>query len=789
MSALGKVVRAGVGRRRVQTLAILLTALMAVTAAVLAAGLLVASRAPFDTAFAAQHGAQLTAEFDAARSTEAQAAATAQVAGVSAAAGPYPVLSISPHIGAGTSGMAVGRQMAPLRIVGRADPGGAVDGLRLASGRWAEGPGQVVLEARNAPLDVGDQLSFPDLPGRPNLTVVGLADSMTGSADAWVPPAALARLTPPGSRPNHQMLYRFHAAATDAQLVADRAALAAVVPPGAITSAASYLTVKRAAEKSSATFVPFVTAFGALGLVMSVLVIAIVVGGSVSAATRRIGILKALGFTPEQVVRAYLGQALIPASAGTLLGVLLANLLAIPVMGEASTAYGTGTLTIAPWVDLAVAGGALAAVAAAALVPALRGGRLRTVEALTIGRTPKRGRGRAVRALLGRLPVPRAVSLGLGGPFARPGRSATMVTAVLLGSIGATFALGLTLSLNGIQDGMNRKSPGAVVVQAFGPAPAPVPGAAQQPVRRADPETIAALIAAQPGTRRSFRTGLTQVGVAGLAGPTEVVEYTGDSSWGSYQMVAGTWFDGPGQAVVPGGFLASTGTRVGDTVTLTANGRQSPVRIVGEAFTARQVVLTDARSLDGLGAYVIPESIEFDIDLAPGTDRQSYLDALDLALAPYGITGQPNGSHLTSMAVSMDALATTLALMLVSVAGLGVLNTVVLDTRERIRDFGIYRALGMTPRQTVTVILTSVAGIGMVAGLAGIPIGIALHDYVLPRMGRAAGTTIPAADLTVYHGWALAPLLLGGLLMAVGGALAPAGRAARTGTATALRTE
>ncbi|MFF2148062.1 ABC transporter permease [Kitasatospora sp. NPDC058190] len=789
MSALGKVVRAGVGRRRVQTLAVLLTVLTAVTASVLAAGLLIASRAPFDTAFAARRGAHLTAEYDPARSTEAQVAATARAAGVTASAGPYPVLSVSPRIGANTSGMPVGREMESLRIVGRAEPGGAVDALRLASGRWANGPGEVVLEARNAPLDVGDRLAFPDLPGGPSLTVVGLAESMTASADAWVPPATLARLAPSGARPGYQMLYRFHEAATDAQIGADRAVLAAAVPPGAITSAGSYLTVERAAEKSSATFVPFVVAFGALGLVMSVLVIAVVVGGSVSAATRRIGILKSLGFTPEQVVRAYLGQALIPASLGAPVGVLLANLLAVPVMGEAANAYGTGSLTIAPWVDLAVVAGALTAVAGAALVPALRGGRLRPVEALTTGRTPRAGRGRAVRALLGRLPLPRPVSLGLGGPFARPGRSATMIAAVLLGSVGVTFALGLTLSLNGIQDGMNRKSPGAVVVQAFGPPPAPVPGAAAPPVRQADPETISALVRAQPGTRRFFRTGQTKVAVAGLAGPTEVVAYTGDSSWGPYQMVAGSWFDGPGQVVVPGGFLTATGTRLGDTVTLTANGHQARVRIVGEAFATRQVILTDARSLDGLDARVIPESVEFDIDLALGTDQQSYLDALTLRLAPYGISAQPNRGGLSSMAASMDALAATLALMLVAVAGLGVLNTVLLDIRERIRDFGIHRALGMTPRQTVTMILTSVTGIGAVAGLAGIPIGIALHGYVVPQMGRAAGTTIPTADLAVYHGWVLAPLLLAGLLMAVGGALLPAGWAARMGTAVALRTE
>ena len=64
MTALGRVVRGGVGRRRVQTVVIGLSAAMAVTSAVLGGSLLVASAAPFDTAFAAQHGAHLTARFD-----------------------------------------------------------------------------------------------------------------------------------------------------------------------------------------------------------------------------------------------------------------------------------------------------------------------------------------------------------------------------------------------------------------------------------------------------------------------------------------------------------------------------------------------------------------------------------------------------------------------------------------------------------------------------------------------------------------------------------------------------
>src|SRR4051794_41421318 len=100
MSAPGRVVRAGVTRRRVQSLAMALTTTMAVTASVLAAALLAASSAPFDHAFAAQSGAQLTVQFDAGRVGAGRVAATARVAAVKAAAGPYPLVTVTPRVGA-----------------------------------------------------------------------------------------------------------------------------------------------------------------------------------------------------------------------------------------------------------------------------------------------------------------------------------------------------------------------------------------------------------------------------------------------------------------------------------------------------------------------------------------------------------------------------------------------------------------------------------------------------------------------------------------------------------------
>jgi len=127
--------------------------------------------------------------------------------------------------------------------------------------------------------------------------------------------------------------------------------------------------------------------------------------------------------------------------------------------------------------------------------------------------------------------------------------------------------------------------------------------------------------------------------------------------------------------------------------------------------------------------------------------------------------------------------------LLVVVAALGVLNTVVLETRDRVHDLGVTKALGMTPRQTVTMVLTSVGGIGLVAGVIGVPIGMALHRLVLPKMVASTGEHLPTSDIAVFTLGALCVLVLGGVVIAVLGALLPAGWAARVRPATALRTE
>ncbi|WP_406408682.1 ABC transporter permease [Streptomyces sp. NBC_01643] len=782
MSALGKVVRSGVRRRRVQTLVIGLATMMAVAASVLGGSLLVVSGAPFDDAFAKQHGAHLSVQFDAGKVSAGQLSKSKDTEGVSSAVGPFRTATVTPRSDGAVPGW-------PMTVVGRDDPGRDVDEVALLDGRWPTHSGEIVLSANSSLFPtIGMKLAFPDLPGGPTLTVVGVARSVTQTADAWVVPSQMRALTAPGSG-GYQMLYRFTDAGTAAQITAGGRAVTESLPPGTAVGEQSWLTVKKTAERDTALYVPFLVAFGALGLVMSVLIVGNVVASAVGTGTRRIGILKAVGFTPAQVVRAHVGQALIPAAVGTALGVLAGHLLAVSVLAETEEVYGTSSLAIAPWVDLAVIGGVLCLVAATAWASAWRAGRLRTVDALAVGRTASAGRGRWAARLAGRLPLPQPVALGLARPFARPARALAMGTAILFGTIAVTFTVGMGASLGQVMKAKAHDAADVVV-------PAPLPDFGPQdpdPEKRpkADPAAVAAAIEAAAGTGKYYSAATVRATVSGLTGTIDVIAFTGDASWGGYTMVSGRWIDRPGEAVVPTPFLAVTGTGIGDTVTLNGLAEPVTVRIVGEVLDPRNdgmQVFTDASTLTA--AHPDLTETSHHIAVTSGTDVTGYVDVLNKDLAPLGATARAGGLDAGGdMVVTLNALSVILTLMLVAVAALGVLNGVLLDTRERVREIGVHKALGMTPRQTIAMVITSVVVTGLVAGTLGVPLGVALHGWVIPAMGDSVGLRLPGSVIAVYHGAELLPLALGGLLIATLGALLPAGWAARARTATALRTE
>ncbi|WP_107481802.1 FtsX-like permease family protein [Streptomyces sp. JHA26] len=801
--ALGRVVRSGVGRRRVQTLVIAVATMMAVASAVVAGALMVAAAAPFDDAFKKQRGAHITAQFDPAEASVAQLERTRKLAGVTASAGPYASTAFRPVDRSGF-------RMPTLTVVGRSGADAAVDRVELKSGRWARKPGEIVVDAsfRGPSLDIGSALRTSDTPNAPTLSVVGFAVSVGRSADAWATSEQVEALAALGNPLMTQMLYRFDSASTKRQILADRARLASSVGAGALLGTQSWLDTKQAADQGAAATVPFVMAFGVLGIVMSVIIVSSVISGAVGTSLRRIGILKAIGFTPREIVRAYVAQALIPATVGITLGVVLGNLLAAPLLADTESVYGNVSLSVAWWVDVAVPAAALLVVGLAALIPARRAGRLNTVEAIAVGRAPRPGRGQWAHRAMGRLPLPRPVTYGLAAPFTHPVRALAMLLAVAFGTVAATFAVGLTSSLHEVGTSQDPESRAAVTVTtvelnhvAPPPPPPPVAGgapASPSPVAPgpaavtsrpevADPAKVRAAVKSAAGLESYYGKLRTEVAVAGVSGAVEASLYEGDSRPGSLEMLSGHWIRGKGQVVVPTRFLERTSTKVGDTVRMTFEKESADLRIVGESFdTSGDELEVHADMANFPSAQ--PET--FLVDVKPGVSADTFARKLASVVRPMG--GDATTvveSEQSGIILIMDAMAVLLTLMLIAVAGLGVLNSVVLDTRERVHDLGVCKAIGMSPRQTAGLVLASVSAIGVVGGLLGVPVGYLLHGVVMPVMGRAVGTGMPSRVLDVYGPVELLLLGLGGVVLAMLGAMIPAGWAARARTATVLRTE
>jgi putative ABC transport system permease protein len=808
-----RAITSGLRRKLMQTTVIGLVLLISAGASVLGLALVADSNAPFDTAFAAQHGADVAATFSPARVTDSELATTRQLPVVIATAGPFAEVaaSLMASVSGGAGGSA--ELMLPfMTLAGRASPGGPVDDISLQSGRWVTGPGQIVLSSTSnlpAGLAVGDLIMMTNAPGKPKLTLVGLATSVTGSADGWVAPAEIARLTGPTAAASTQMLYRFASAGTSAAIRADMAAVSRALPAGAVAATLSYLSVRMQESSGVAPLAPFVAAFGLIGLVMAALIVVNVISGAVVSGYYRIGVLKSIGFTPGQVTAIYIGQALVPAAAGCLAGLVLGNLLAGALLNRAASAFQVGTLGVPAWVNLSVLAAMLILVGIAALLPAIRAGRLSAIQASAAGRAPRQGGGYAAHRLLGRIRLPRPITIGLAAPFARPARTAVTLVAVLLGAAAVTFAVGLGSSLDRVVVGLRLSNteqvqvappsgPGGVVIHDGGGGvrvrrgmppvhPPKLPSAAQ--AQRA----VTAAIRKQPGTLHVTAESDQQVTVPGLARQIPVIAYQGNAAWLDYDLISGRWYTGPGQVDVPTYFLTETGKSVGDAVTFTFGGTQITARIVGEVFSSQNnglAMFTDRQTLAGpglasTGLARAPIS-QYDIELRPGTAANSYVQALSADLGQAYFVGQNGSSRGLPVVLGLISLLT---LLLALVAGLGVLNTVALQTRERVHDLGVFKAIGMTPGQTIAMVVCWVAGTGLLAGLLAVPAGIALQHQLVPVMGEAAGTAIPAVILDVYGPAQIAVLALAGLAIAIAGAMAPASWAASMRSAVALRTE
>jgi putative ABC transport system permease protein len=433
------------------------------------------------------------------------------------------------------------------------------------------------------------------------------------------------------------------------------------------------------------------------------------------------------------------------------------------------------------WVNVLVPVGMFALVLLTALAPALRAGRLSAIQAIATGQAPSQGRGYGAHRFAARLRLPRPVSIGLAAPFARPGRTVVTLAAIAFGAVAVIFAVGLDASLAQASDGQTHAS--AVQVQAGLNGPGGIRLGSRQDLG------IRAALRKVPGTSRYVAEDFLELGVPGLTQPVNTEAFVGNASWTGYQLISGHWYHGTGQADVNTGFLQATGLKVGDSVSVSAGSRPVRVRIVGEVFDpegkSQGAMLTSWQTLGGSAAGLKIQ--QYDIQVKPGVSVSGYASQLNHDLGQqYFVGTTARSGQFYQIAEELIAILT---LMLAVVAGLGVLNTVLISTRDRVHDLGVFKAVGMTPRQVIAMVVCWVVVPAVIAAAIAIPAAMALHVATVNAMGRAAGTGISSVIMDVYKPAEIVLLGLSALLIAAIGALLPASWAAAARTATALRAE
>ena len=135
----------------------------------------------------------------------------------------------------------------------------------------------------------------------------------------------------------------------------------------------------------------------------------------------------------------------------------------------------------------------------------------------------------------------------------------------------------------------------------------------------------------------------------------------------------------------------------------------------------------------------------------------------------------------------VNILLVGIAAISLLVAGIGIMNIMIVSLIERTREIGILKALGMKSRTVLLIFLSESVIIGLIGGLIGIGLGWAMGNVVISVLSRTAGGGLSIVPILTPE---LAGLALGfGIGVSVIFALYPAWRASKLKPVDALRYE
>jgi putative ABC transport system permease protein len=702
---------------------------------------------PWQRVFTQSHGAHVWLHTD----RSADTGKLAELDGVASVTDTYPTASTT--VSSRGSRASVELRATPERpSIGRPP---------IASGHWLDPatPNGVVLESRLARAllaEPGDTLTVPGTARE--LNVVGIADSAEpryrpGEQPGlvWALPAAVPdpggqvtglRLTDPG----------------DTSYVVQRAVT--VLGTGAIDEVSTWQQARAEAQGDNRLLGQVLGLFGLGALVAAGLAVHGAIGTRIRGHLRDLSVLKAIGFTPGQVVRIFLLQHLAYALLGALAAAGLAEVLGSRIPGRLGDAVGVWQGLPGHTVALLVVpAGAVLFIGATTGLAAWRAGRVPPVPVPRPAATSGgRLSGLARRALGVRIPP--ALVLGWHKAFTR--RPLATVARLTLPLLLIVVAMSAWTTIDRFHSEPEQIGlPTSLSVRADA-------GRSEEQVRtllERDPEVAAAY----PGVETAA-LGPSQTATIALRGiGTHRAPYP-------HTLAEGRPARGADEAVAGQGLLDLLDARVGDWVRMTVGDQPLILHIVGRSIEPENAGRVISTSLDTLRANdpgLRPTLYELRLD--PGADPREVADRIATAgrghLDVHTVANPADG--LSPLRAVVAGLIAVLALI-----GLIELLTAIGGTvRESERDLLALKAIGLSPRQITAITVTATGLTALAAVLAAAALGLPLAHWLIDAQGRSSGIGAgiaqgPSAILMV-------PLGAAAVLCAAALAAVPAARSAR----------
>ncbi|MEV7951706.1 FtsX-like permease family protein [Streptomyces rubiginosohelvolus] len=732
-----------------------------VTALLLAAALFGYATNPWQRVFTQSHSAHVWI-----RSTlSATPGQLASQDGVDALAGPFRTAVATVE----TRGA---RAAVELRAVGEKPP---VTGRPLiTAGQWLSpsAPDGVVLEsslARALWVEPGDRLTVPGGGSRP-LTVLGLADSAEPRyrpgerrGIMWALPTAAEKA---GGAWSGQVTGMRLTEQDDTDYAIQRAVTA--LGSDAVTEVSSWQQARDEAQGDTRLLGQVLALFGLGALAAAALAVFGAISTRVRGHLRDISVLKAVGFTPGQVVRVFLVQHLGLALLGALIATVLTGAFGARIPGRLGEAVNVWQgLPGQRWALLAVPVGAVLFIGAATSLAAWRAGRVPPVPVLPPERAASGTLSRSARRILG-LGVPPALVLGWHRALVPGRRTVATIARLALPLVLITVALSAWTTMSRFESEPERMGTAAqLTVRAEQGMSAPE----VRSLLDADDR----IMAAHPG-----------VEVAALVpGQTVTIALRGLGTSGDdpypYAVVEGRLARGPDEAVAGQGLLDLLDVRIGDWVRLTAGEHPQILHIVGRSIEHENAGRVISTSLDTLR--------QNDPGLSPTLHQLRLASGADLAEVREVLMSSSGGRlDIQEITTPVDRFSSILGMVAGLVAVLALIGLIELSTAiggsvlAGERDVLALKAIGFSPGQITAISVTSIGCTTLFAAVTGVVIGVPVGSALIDSEARAIGigSGVAQAPTLPHLGLLVTVAVLGAVALSILPAAGPQTRSARS---------